>query len=196
MKQRRQRKIVYALVCAVACMLPGFAFAHPGHAGGGFWEGWSHPFSGLDHVVGMVSMGIWASLASSLRQRAAVLACFLAGMLGGGFIGILGAAPAWVESTLMASVLATGTLLLWAKPCSILVRMLAAAGFAAWHGLAHGLEIPDTAAPLRYVAGFMLATCLLLCLGALMGQWVRRSTGRTRWAGAGVLGLALVALGS
>lgn len=196
MKQYRKQRIVQVGACVAACCLPGLAFAHPGHGTGGFVEGWAHPFGGLDHMVGMVSMGIWTAMASSYRQRAAVLAAFLAGMLAGGLLGMQGLSPSWVESPLIASVLATGTLLLWAKPCPISVRMLVAACFAMWHGLAHGLEIPAMAGPSSYVAGFMLATGLLLSLGVVMGQWIHRSLSRTRWAGAGVLGLALVVMGS
>ncbi len=196
MKRHRKQSVVRGVACVAACLLPGLAFAHPGHGSGGFLQGWAHPFEGLDHLVGMVSMGIWTAMASSYRQRVAVLASFLTGMLSGSFLGIQGIAPSWVESSLIASVLATGTLLLWAKPCTMLVRMLVAACFAMWHGLAHGLEIPAMADPASYFAGFMLATGLLLSLGVVMGQWIHRSLSRTRWAGAGVLGLALIVMGS
>lgn len=196
MNRYRKMKIVRVGACVAACCLPGLAFAHPGHGTGGFLEGWAHPFGGLDHLVGMVSMGIWAAMASTYRQRAAVLISFLVGMLAGSVLGMQGMAPSWVESPLMASVLATGTLLLWAKPCPMLVRMVVAACFAVGHGLAHGMEIPEMVAPSSYFMGFLLATGVLLSLGIWVGRWVHRSIGRTRWAGAGVLGLALIAMGS
>ena len=196
MKQYRKQRIVRVGACVAACLLPGLAFAHPGHGTGGLLEGWAHPFEGLDHTVGMVSMGIWTAMASSYRQRFAVLLSFLGGMLSGGFLGIQGIAPSWVESSLIASVFATGTLLLWAKPCPISVRMGVAACFALWHGLAHGLEIPEMTDPSGYVTGFMLATGLLLGLGVWMGRWIHRRIDRTRWAGTAVLGLALSAMGS
>ncbi len=195
MKQDHERKIMYATVCAVISLLPGFAFAHPGHGGGGFLEGLAHPFTGLDHVVGMTSMGIWASLAASVRQRIGVLMAFLSGMLMGASMGVLGMAPDGVESTLMASVLATGTLLLWAKPFPMLVRVCVATSFALWHGLAHGLEIPLRTSPSSYFSGFLLATGFLLCFGVLLGQWVRRSETRTRWVGLGVFAFAWVGMG-
>ena len=37
------------------------AFAHPGHNVSGFAAGLMHPFSGLDHLLAMVAVGIWAA---------------------------------------------------------------------------------------------------------------------------------------
>jgi urease accessory protein len=41
--------------------------------------------------------------------------------------------------------------------------------FAAFHGYAHGAEIPDGAGPLQYGAGFVLATAGLLAAGTVTG---------------------------
>ena len=37
------------------------AFAHPGHNISGFGAGLLHPVSGLDHLLAMVAVGLWAA---------------------------------------------------------------------------------------------------------------------------------------
>ena len=57
------RKVSLAAVIAVA--VTGFspaAFAHVGdHSHLGLVAGLAHPFSGLDHMLAMVAVGLWAS---------------------------------------------------------------------------------------------------------------------------------------
>ena len=54
-----------SVAALVACALTGFssaAFAHVGdHSGMSFAEGLAHPFTGLDHMLAMVAVGLWAS---------------------------------------------------------------------------------------------------------------------------------------
>ena len=38
----------------------GTALAHPGHDGG-LAAGLAHPFTGLDHLLAMVAVGLWAA---------------------------------------------------------------------------------------------------------------------------------------
>lgn len=37
------------------------AFAHPGHNVSGFGAGLMHPVSGLDHLLAMLAVGLWAA---------------------------------------------------------------------------------------------------------------------------------------
>jgi len=61
-----------ALLC-MAALAPAAAFAHGGHAGaaGGLALGFNHPFSGLDHILVMAAVGIWAVRAGSRAPWAA-----------------------------------------------------------------------------------------------------------------------------
>ena len=63
-----------ALLC-MAAIAPVSAFAHTGHTGvvhaGGLALGLAHPFSGLDHILVMVAVGIWAVRAGSTARWAA-----------------------------------------------------------------------------------------------------------------------------
>lgn len=44
----------------VAMALPDIAHAHVGLHTDGVLAGFSHPFSGLDHILAMVAVGFWA----------------------------------------------------------------------------------------------------------------------------------------
>ncbi len=64
-------------------------------------------------------------------------------------------------------------------------------GFAVFHGYAHGVELPGTAAALpavlAYVGGFAVATMALHLLGIVAGTYLRHRAGwLARVAGAGV----------
>ncbi len=173
----------------VMVLVPAMAWAHPGHPGGGFFEGWVHPFSGLDHVLGMAAVGLWAARdRPGMRWR--VPLAFLVGMLAGGIAGLAGHAPSWMESALAASVLAAAIIAMLALRMPVWIRLLLAVGFAALHGMAHGVELPAAADPAGYTAGFLLASAVLLMLGAWAGT--RLQTGaRDRWLAAFMGGLAL-----
>jgi urease accessory protein len=47
----------------------GTAFAHPGHDVSGFAAGLMHPFSGLDHLLAMVAVGLWAAQGGARKDR-------------------------------------------------------------------------------------------------------------------------------
>ena len=41
-------------------LLPALALAHPGHANdAGFFAGFAHPWTGIDHIVTMLAAGLW-----------------------------------------------------------------------------------------------------------------------------------------
>ena len=40
---------------------PTLAFAHPGHGTSGLLAGLSHPLGGLDHLLAMLAVGLWAA---------------------------------------------------------------------------------------------------------------------------------------
>jgi urease accessory protein len=65
-------RFVFSTSMLVGVLVLGFssaAFAHPGH-GGGFPAGMAHPFTGLDHMLAMVAVGLWAS---QLGRRAMIV---------------------------------------------------------------------------------------------------------------------------
>jgi urease accessory protein len=166
----RRTIFLSALLLAMA----GPAIAHPGHDGSGFL----HPFAGIDHLLAMVGVGLWASLLASRKPAAAVLvpATFLAMMAVGAAAGFAGIKLPLVEAAILASVFVIGGFIMGAVRLPMALAMAAVGIFAAFHGYAHALEAPGTGAG-SYILGFLTATALLQGLGLGLGWVVRRAVG-------------------
>jgi urease accessory protein len=160
-------RIVAAIACAAFATT---AFAHPGHnAGhGAFVAGLLHPWTGADHLLAMIVVGIWAAQLGG-RAIFAVPASFLAVMTLGAILAIDGIAPPAIEAGIAASLLALGLLVVWAKRLPVAAAMGLTGLFALFHGAAHGSELPELADPALYAAGFLAATAMLHALGVAMG---------------------------
>ena len=108
-----------------------------------------------------------------------------------------------VELGILGSVLALGALVAFQPQLSLSVCVAITAGFAVFHGYAHGVEMPAAASPLTYGLGFAAATALLHAAGIALILAVRRfvqgNTGRAAVRGSGALvafgGVALALLG-
>jgi urease accessory protein len=155
-------KISLALLslCAYLMILP-VAEAHTfGAQGAGLASGLAHPFLGLDHLLAMLAVGIWAR---QLGGKAVWLIPLT-------FVSIMAAAATLVthefilpiaEPGIACSVLVLGLLIAGAVRLPTLVGAVLVALFAVFHGYAHGLELPQAASPMLYGIGFVLATTLL-----------------------------------
>src|SRR5260221_8698932 len=113
------------------------AFAHPGHSDLGFVGGFAHPLTGLDHLLAMIAVGLWAS---QLGGRALWLLplTFPVVMAAGAALGFGGEALPWVEIGIAGSVLVLGAMVaLMLKP-SLAVSLPLIAVFAVLHGYSHG----------------------------------------------------------
>jgi urease accessory protein len=180
----RTRQLVLAL-----CLFPlsGVAVAHPGHSvAAGFASGFIHPLSGLDHMAAMLAVGMWACFTAGRRAWIPIVA-FMGFMSIGAVVGF-GAMPLpGIEAGIAASLLVTGLLLVSLVRLPIVASVALVGGFALFHGHAHGVELPLTAAPWLYCLGFLFATGILNLCGFGFGLWARAF--RTEWVlrGAGVL---------
>src|SRR5665647_1593880 len=86
------------------------AFAHPGHSlTDSFAAGVAHPLGGLDHMAVMIAVGLWAALKGG-RALWIWPAAFVGVMLAGGALGMAHVALPFVESGILASVVALGLL--------------------------------------------------------------------------------------
>src|SRR4051812_37933921 len=57
----RRSLVAHALAAISIALYPAMALAHPGHSGPhGFAGGFVHPFTGLDHMLAALAIGIWA----------------------------------------------------------------------------------------------------------------------------------------
>lgn len=157
-----------ATAAAMLALSAGPAFAHLDPlAHGSFMAGISHPLFGMDHVLAMVAVGLWAATLGG-RALWAVPAAFIGFMLAGFLAALTGVPLPFVEPTILASVVAVGLLVALAVPVPVAAGMAIVGFLAIFHGHAHGGEIGDAAA-LRYAAGFALSTALLHGLGLAIG---------------------------
>jgi urease accessory protein len=173
----------------------GPALAHTGleHAFS-FASGFAHPWTGLDHMLAMVAVGLWAGLNGG-RALWAWPAAFVGVMLAGGALGIAGVPVPLVEPGILASVIVLGLLVLTAARLPVALGAALIAVFALLHGHAHGAELPSGAAAATYAAGFVLATALLHGIGLGVAYLCRNDNGKLIVRGAGaavaVAGVAL-----
>ena len=173
------------------CLFAGTASAHTGnHAASGFAGGLAHPFMGLDHLLAMIAIGLWAAQQGG-RALWAIPATFVAAMGLGFVLAGSGLQLPNVEPAIAVSVLMLGLLVAMRQHAPLLAGMSIAAVFALFHGAAHGLEMPQAASPVLYGLGFMLATACLHGVG-LAGNVIGRHAMRLAGAAIAVTGLALV----
>ena len=161
------------------------AFAHPGHdpASAGFLAGIAHPLLGLDHLLAMLVVGVWAAQAGG-RARWFLPASFLALMACGALFALNGHAPPRIEAGIAASLMVLGLLCTMALRLPLSMAMGITGAFAFFHGAAHGSELPALAQPAAFAAGFLLATAALHAAGLAIGtvsqrhsQWLARACG-------------------
>ncbi|CDF86524.1 hypothetical secreted protein [Pseudomonas knackmussii B13] len=98
------RKSLYALALFLT---PAIAFAHPGHGDNGLAAGVLHPLTGLDHLLAMFAVGLWAAQQKG-AARLALPCTFVGTMLLGGLLGFDGVQLPFIETGIAASVLALG----------------------------------------------------------------------------------------
>ena len=167
--------------------LPSVALAHTGaeHAFS-FASGFKHPFTGLDHMLAMVAVGLWAGLNGG-RALWVWPVAFVGVMVLGGLLGISGVPVPMVEAGILASVVVLGLLVLAAAQLPVAVGAILVAAFALLHGHAHGAELPGEAAAASYAAGFAIATAILHAIGIGVSRLASNANGRLAVRGAGAL---------
>lgn len=161
------RPSLIVLTAIAATASPALAHSGAGVAGG-FVSGFSHPLSGMDHMLAMVAVGIWGAFLG--RPLIWILpVAFPLIMVVGGIAGILNIGLPFVETGIAASVISLGLAiaLAWRAPAAAAVAIVSV--FALFHGYAHGKELPEAAAPEAFAAGFVLATGLLHLAGIGIG---------------------------
>lgn len=193
---------VARLALFAVLVLAGPAFAHTpeGSLAGGFAHGFAHPFGGLDHLLAMAAIGLWAARIGG-RAAWGVPIAFLAAMALAGLAGMVGLIPegiGGIEAGISASVAALGSLIaLGVRPPAALAAVLAGL-FAVAHGLAHGAEMPATD-PFALAFGFVAASATLHALGfaaAKAAEQIGEKSARVfaRAGGAGLAAFGFVSL--
>lgn len=186
------RSILVAMLVAAATP----ALAHAGHGSvSGILAGLLHPLGGLDHVLAMVSVGLFAALLGG-RALWALPASFVGMMLVGGVSGMTGIEVPAIEFGIAMSIIVLGAVVTWGGQWPVQAAAAFVGTFAVFHGYAHGAEIPVGVDAVLYCLGFGLATAILHGAGIAVGLLALGHTKIVRFAGAAVTVTGLfIALG-
>lgn len=184
-----------SLAAAALVITASTAQAHTGHPIDSAGAGALHPLTGLDHLLAMLGVGVWAAHIGATGERRAtwlVPASFVVVMALGAIIGLSGVTLPLAEAGVIGSVVLIGLLIAATPRLPLWAPMAVVALFAFCHGFAHGAEMP---ASLAYGTGVLAATIALHVAGIAGGLLARRLSDQVgvRIVG-GALALAGIAL--
>lgn len=166
--------------------LPSIALAHTGIGQAtGFTHGFWHPIGGVDHILAMVAVGLWAT--QSGGRTLWVFPCVFVGIMSlGAALKFTGIPAPLIEEWILISIFILGILIAGAFKISLLYSSLIVGLFAIVHGYAHGAEIPESISAVSYAVGFALATAMLHLAGIGLGMFMQKINLQTinRFAGA------------
>jgi urease accessory protein len=162
---------------------PAFAHVEQGQAAG-FIIGLEHPWSGLDHVLAMIAVGLWGT---QLGNPALWLlpVTFPIVMSVGAMAGLLGLPLPGIEIGIAFSAILLGIMVFGEARPGLVTAALLVGFFAIFHGYAHGTELPPGQSGLLYSMGFVVGTGCLHALGIALGLAYHWPKGRLALRGMG-----------
>ncbi len=199
-KQAGTKTAIVAVLFAALNILPGIASAHTGVDAGahhGFFQGFMHPFMGIDHLAAMLAVGLWSALAARRAMPDLLWAPlgFVAALAVGAWIGLSGIDVPAVEPMIAASLLVTGLLVVTRLRVPGIAASILIGAFAVFHGVAHGHELAGESNAFVTMIGMIAATAVLHVAGIAIGWTLRhRNAWISRAAGGAVVGLGAVLL--
>lgn len=171
-------RAIVSLLVALLVLVPTAAFAHPGHGPElGMISGFLHPLTGLDHILCMVAVGVFAFVLGG-RALWLVPLSFVGMMVVGFLLGAGGVNLPYVELAIGLSSVVIGAVAAWGRPMPVGAAMALVGAFAIFHGHAHGAEMPASTGGLEFAFGFVAATSLLHLSGIAGALGVARLAGR------------------
>ncbi len=171
-----KKRLLLAAIALAASTAPAFAHLDPAEHGS-LMAGFTHPLSGLDHILVMIAVGLWAAQVGG-RALWVVPSTFVGTMAFGFALAMAGVHLPFVEPAILASVVALGLLVAMAVRMETVACAAVVGVFALFHGYAHGGEL-GAAGALHFSTGFVIATALLHVAGIGLGLGIGRlSSGR------------------
>jgi urease accessory protein len=179
------RMVIWLWALTLVLVWTSYVHAHvEGGPAAGFVAGFGHPWSGFDHILAMIAVGIWGA---QLGEPALWLlpVTFPMVMAFGGFLALIGVHLPGVEFGIAASALLLGAMV-YLEACPPLLWAVVLVGvFGLYHGDAHGTELPDGQSGMVYSMGFVVATGCLHAVGIALGLIHPWPAGRWALRGAG-----------
>jgi len=176
---------LYIVLCAIflSWASPVLAHIQQGQAVG-FVTGLEHPWSGLDHVLAMIAVGLWgAQLGNPALWILPVTFPMIMAM--GAMMGLLGIPLPGIEVGIAVSAILLGAMVLGEVRPKLYIAAVMVGFFAIFHGHAHGTELPPGQSGLLYSMGFVIATGCLHGIGILIGTIHRWPAGKLALRSAG-----------
>ena len=189
---RREMDRFVILVCvAVILLLTRPAFAHTEYGEvTGFLTGLEHPWSGLDHILAMLAVGLWgAQLGKPAIWLLPIVFPMVMSM--GAFLGLIGTPVPGVEIGIALSAVVLGVMVCAEALPKLAVAAVLVGTFAIFHGHAHGTELPEGQSGILYSLGFVIGTGGLHALGIAIGMIHKWPAGKRTIRSTG----ALIAIG-
>ena len=158
----------------------------------GFVTGLEHPWSGLDHVLAMIAVGLWGAQLGNPAMWVLPIT-FPMVMSLGAMMGLLGIPLPGIEVGIAVSAILLGAMVLGEVKPKLLIAAIMVGFFAIFHGHAHGTELPAGQSGLLYSMGFVIATGVLHGIGILIGLIHRWPAGKLvlRSAGAFIAAMGM-----
>jgi len=185
---RQNSTITYYIYLSAAVVFllwasPSLAHVEQGQAVG-FVTGLEHPWSGLDHVLAMIAVGLWgAQLGNPALWTLPVT--FPMVMSLGAMMGLLGIPVPGIEIGIALSAILLGAMVLGEVRPKLYIAAILVGFFAIFHGHAHGTELPAGQSGLLYSMGFVIATGVLHGIGITIGTIHCWPAGKLALRGAG-----------
>lgn len=149
-----------------------------------FVTGLEHPWSGLDHILAMIAVGLWGAQLGNPAIWILPIT-FPMVMSFGAMMGLLGIPLPGIEIGIAGSAIVFGIMILGEVRPKLAVAVILVGCFAVFHGHAHGTELPAGQSGLLYSMGFVIATGLLHGLGITIGLIHRWPLGKLALRGSG-----------
>jgi len=192
MKNKNYQRVLLSIGMLMAA-LP--LSAHPlWSEGGSLSSGLLHPFLGIDHVIAMLAVGMWA-VQRGARFVWKIPLVFSLILLMGVVLAGTGIQLPMTETIIALSILILGILISMRSSVHLYIGMLMIACFAIYHGYAHGIAIPAGAITVEYLTGLWLSTALLHFAGILAALFMQHVSNRVlRWCSVPLIGLGSLLL--
>lgn len=165
-------------LAALLAIAPTAALAHTGvSVEHDLLHGFLHPIGGLDHMLAMLAVGVFAYVLGGRALWLVPLA--FVGMMAVGFVtGLAGVELPFMELGIALSSVVIGGVAALGRPMPVIGASALVGLFAVFHGVAHGAEMPVGASSLEYALGFVAATALLHLAGIAAAMGVAKVVGR------------------
>lgn len=166
------RSINKHLFLAAFSFFPAIAMAHPGHDQThiGFWEGFIHPFTGLDHLTMAMGFGVLLWTVAKQWKILGIIGLSLS-LIFGFVVGANGVIPVAVAEYGIVASLIVLAIALWSK--SYRVMPFTALLMASFHGIAHGVELAPQGHIIALVTGMVCGMCVLYISGLGLGYLIQ-----------------------